>query len=71
MTLRGRVVPVVDLRSKSGMPPTRDPDRKCNIVCDLEREHVSIPTSILVDAVSELLRIDDSDIEAAPARRNR
>jgi purine-binding chemotaxis protein CheW len=67
MTLRGRIVPVVDLRCKLGMLATRDHDRKCIIVCDVEREHVSTPVSILVDAVSEVLHIDDSIIEAAPA----
>jgi purine-binding chemotaxis protein CheW len=67
ITLRGRVVPVVDLRCKFGMPPTRDHYRKCIIVCDVEREHVSTPMSILVDAVSEVIRLDSSEIEAAPA----
>jgi purine-binding chemotaxis protein CheW len=67
ITLRGRVVPVVDLRCKFGMPPTPDHDRKCIIVCDVERERVSTPMSILVDAVSEVIRIDSSEIEGAPA----
>jgi purine-binding chemotaxis protein CheW len=67
MNLRGRVIPVVDLRRKFGMKPTDDHDRKCIIVCDVERKGQPIQMSILVDAVSEVLHISGSDIEDAPA----
>lgn len=66
MNLRGRVIPVVDLRRKFGMPPTEDHDRKCIIVCDVERNGQPIQMSILVDAVSEVLHISGVDIEDAP-----
>lgn len=66
MNLRGRVIPVVDLRRKFGMTPTEDHDRKCIIVCDVERGQQHIQMSILVDAVSEVLHISGADIEDAP-----
>ncbi len=66
MNLRGRVIPVVDLRSKFGMAPTPDHDRKCIIVVDVERGGSSIQMSILVDAVSEVLHISSEEIEDAP-----
>ena len=66
MNLRGRVIPVVDLRSKFGMDPTPDHDRKCIIVVDVERGGSSIQMSILVDAVSEVLHIASEEIEDAP-----
>jgi purine-binding chemotaxis protein CheW len=66
MNLRGRVIPVVDLRRKFGMQPTDDHDRKCIIVCDVLRNDHPILMSILVDAVSEVLHIGAADIEDAP-----
>ena len=53
INLRGKVIPVVDLRRKFGMQPTEDHDRKCIIVCDVQRNDQPIQMSILVDAVSE------------------
>jgi purine-binding chemotaxis protein CheW len=66
MNLRGRVIPVIDLRRKFGMQPTEDHDRKCIIVCDVRQNDQSIQMSILVDAVSEVLYINAADIEDAP-----
>lgn len=66
MNLRGRVIPVVDLRRKFGMHPTEDHDRKCIIVCDVLRNEQPIQMSMLVDAVSEVLHIGAADIEDAP-----
>jgi purine-binding chemotaxis protein CheW len=66
MNLRGRVIPVIDLRRKFGMQPTEDHDRKCIIVCDVERNDQTIVMSILVDAVSEVLHINAADIEDTP-----
>lgn len=67
MNLRGKVIPVVDLRRKFGMDRTEDHDRKCIIVVDVNREGSAIQMSILVDAVSEVLHIPDADIEDVPA----
>jgi purine-binding chemotaxis protein CheW len=67
MNLRGRVIPVVDLRRKFRMQPTEDHDRKCIIVCDVQRNEHPIQMSILVDAVSEVLHISAADIEDAPS----
>lgn len=66
MNLRGRVIPVVDLRRKFGMAATEDHDRKCIIVCDVNRNEQPIQMSMLVDAVSEVLHIRAADIEDAP-----
>jgi purine-binding chemotaxis protein CheW len=66
MNLRGRVIPVIDLRRKFGMQATEDHDRKCIIVCDVRRNDQPIQMSILVDAVAEVLHISAVDIEEAP-----
>jgi purine-binding chemotaxis protein CheW len=67
MNLRGKVIPVVDLRCKFGMTPTPDHDRKCIIVVDVHREEEVLQMSVLVDAVSEVLHIASDDIENAPS----
>lgn len=70
MNLRGRVIPVVDLRKKFGMDPTDDHDRKCIIVVDVMGGDTSIQMSVLVDAVSEVLHIASEEIEDAPPFRS-
>lgn len=67
MNLRGKVIPVVDLRRKFGMDKTEDHDRKCIIVVDVVRDGEPIQMSILVDSVSEVLHIADTDIENVPS----
>lgn len=71
MNLRGKVIPVIDLRRALGMEPTEDHDRKCIIVVDVRRHdprgEQQVQMSVLVDAVSEVLRIAADEIEKPPA----
>ena len=66
LNLRGRVIPVVDLRLKFGMPFLEDHDRKCIIVVDTVRGGRQVQMSILVDSVSEVLHIPGKDIRRPP-----
>jgi purine-binding chemotaxis protein CheW len=67
ITLRGKIIPVIDLRQKFGMGPTADHPRKCIVVIDFRKEDGNkIPMSILVDQVSEVLDIAVTDIESSP-----
>ncbi len=66
INLRGRIIPVVDLRLKFAMPKTVDHDRKCIIVVDVARGAQAMQMSILVDAVSEVIQIDGKDIGPPP-----
>jgi purine-binding chemotaxis protein CheW len=62
INLRGKVIPVVDLRTKFGME-TKDRDKNSRIVvCDVGGETVGM----VVDAVSEVLRVPQSTVEAPP-----
>jgi len=63
INLRGKVVPVVDLRLKVGMPEARRTDQTCIIVVDIG--HVEM--GIIVDRVSEVLDIAPEDIEDTPS----
>ena len=67
INLRGKVIPVVDLRTKFGLMTTEDTDETCIIVVDVAQNGQSIQTGILVDTVSEVLDIAGDQIEEAPS----
>lgn len=67
MNLRGKVIPVVDLRRKLEMPPTEDHERKCIIVVDVHHDGNVAQMGVLVDSVSEVLYIGADEIEGPPA----
>jgi purine-binding chemotaxis protein CheW len=61
INLRGKVIPITDLRLKFGMS-AEDSEDTCIIVVQMK----GIQTGIVVDRVSEVVAIGDSDIEDAP-----
>ena len=66
INLRGKVIPVIDLRTKFGLESIEDTDETCIIVVEVSRNGDSIQTGILVDTVSEVLDILGADIEETP-----
>jgi purine-binding chemotaxis protein CheW len=66
INLRGKVIPVVDLRLKFKMPPAEYTKRTCIIVVDVAGEGARMLMGVVVDAVSEVLNIQPSDIESTP-----
>ncbi len=66
INLRGKVIPVIDLRNKFGLPAVQDTEQTCIIVVDLSFENNSLLMGIIVDSVSEVLDIDVDDIEDTP-----
>ncbi|HVO66251.1 MAG TPA: chemotaxis protein CheW [Syntrophales bacterium] len=64
INLRGKVIPVVDLRLKFGMEEIKYTDRTCIIVVEL---HANIRMGIVVDTVSEVLNVKAADIEETPS----
>ena len=67
INLRGKVIPVIDLRRKFEMEVADDTDLTCIIVVDVASKGGSIQIGILVDSVSEVLDISGQDIEETPA----
>ena len=63
INLRGKIVSVVDLRKRFGKPST-SLDRHSRI---LVVEHRGRLAGMIVDSASEVLKIPESEIEAAPA----
>ena len=63
INLRGKVIPVADLRLRFGMPAIKPTDHTCIIVVEVETAEKLMPLGIVVDAVSEVLNIKREDIE--------
>ncbi len=67
INLRGKVIPVVDLRLKFGMESLDYNERTCIIVVDIARMNAGkVIMGIVVDSVSEVLNIKGEEIENAP-----
>ena len=66
INLRGKVIPVMNLRVKFKMESVEDTDESCIIVVDVRRKDHSVQMGILVDSVSEVLDINENEIEDAP-----
>ncbi|MFZ5570780.1 MAG: chemotaxis protein CheW [Thermodesulfobacteriota bacterium] len=66
INLRGKVIPVIDLRVRFGMPPVDYTERTCIIVVEIRGPGGTIVIGIVVDSVSEVLNIKKEDIEDTP-----
>jgi purine-binding chemotaxis protein CheW len=66
INLRGKVIPVVDLRLKFGMERVDPTDQTVIIVVQYTANHQDVTMGILVDEVVEVLDIESDQIEPAP-----
>ncbi len=66
INLRGKVIPVMDLRLKFSMGEIPYNDRTCIIVVEIDSQDSTVLIGIVVDAVSEVLNINEDEIEEAP-----
>ncbi len=62
INLRGKVIPVVDVRLRFGMVEREYDERTCIVVVNIQDTSVGL----VVDTVSEVINIPDSQIEPAP-----
>lgn len=69
VNLRGKVIPVFDLRLKFGLEGREDTDRTCIIVVQLSLGEAApnVTLGIIVDEVNEVVDVPESQIEPAPA----
>ena len=67
INLRGKVIPVIDLRLKFEMESTPYTERTCIIVVEIDSEETTVLIGIVVDEVSEVLSINEENIEETPA----
>jgi purine-binding chemotaxis protein CheW len=67
INLRGKIIPVVDLRLKFGMPGGDTTEHSCIVVVQVARtDHTKLTMGIVVDGVEEVANIAASDIEETP-----
>jgi purine-binding chemotaxis protein CheW len=66
INLRGKVIPVVDLRLKFSMESIPYTDRTCIIVVEINSVDSTVQIGIVVDAVSEVLNVNGEDVEDTP-----
>lgn len=67
INLRGKVIPVIDLRLKFGLAASEFTERTCIIVVEIASTGRTLLMGIVVDSVSEVLNIKAADIEATPS----
>jgi purine-binding chemotaxis protein CheW len=66
INLRGKVIPIVDLRSKFNMPPIEYTEKTSIIVVDVSGSSEAIQIGVVVDHVSEVVNIKSEEIEDTP-----
>src|SRR5512141_1913368 len=66
INLRGKVIPVIDLRLKFGLVHAEYSQRTCIIVTQVQGESGKILMGVVVDGVSEVLNLTAAEIEDTP-----
>ena len=62
INLRGKVIPVIDVRLRFKLPPKEYGDRTCIVVVDI----VGNAIGLIVDEVSEVLNIPENQVDPPP-----
>ena len=66
INLRGKVIPVVDLRSKFSMEATEDTSQTCIIVVEIDIRNQVVTVGIVVDRVAEVLEVAPDQVAPPP-----
>ncbi|HXT71292.1 MAG TPA: chemotaxis protein CheW [Vicinamibacterales bacterium] len=66
INLRGKVIPVVDLRTKFDLPSVEFTDQTCIIVVEVEMQGRKVMLGAIVDCVLEVLNITAEEIDPRP-----
>ncbi len=66
INLRGKIIPVIDVRLRFKKPPRDYNDRTCIVVVDIK----GVAVGIIVDTVAEVLTIANQDIVLPPQFNN-
>jgi len=67
INLRGRVIPVIDLRLKFGMASKEQTEKTCIVVVQLAGVEARTTMGILVDEVSEVMNFVEDQMEDTPS----
>ncbi|HEV2198771.1 MAG TPA: chemotaxis protein CheW [Bryobacteraceae bacterium] len=67
INLRGKVIPVVDLRLKFGMEAIAYTHRTCIVVVQVTAAQSATLMGVVVDGVAEVLQVSAADVEDTPS----
>ncbi len=70
INLRGEVVPIIDSRLKFALPPSPDTIDTCIVVMHIDIEGRDVKVGVIVDSVSEVIEIEETDIMPLPSLGN-
>jgi purine-binding chemotaxis protein CheW len=62
INLRGKVIPIVDLRLRFGLEERAYDDRTCIVVAEID----TVSIGFIVDTVEEVMEIPEKEVEPAP-----
>ena len=66
INLRGKVLPVIDLRLKFGLEAAEPTERTCIVVVRVQSAGHDITLGMIVDSVEEVINLNESEIEETP-----
>lgn len=66
INLRGKVIPVIDLSLRFGLPVKEDTSRTCIIVIQFRSEHGMVIVGMVVDDVAEVVNVTVEQLEPPP-----
>ncbi len=67
INLRGKVIPVIDLRLKFGLPYKEPDERTCVIVVEVLSDGRTVQMGIVVDRVNEVVDVKAGEVEPTPS----
>ena len=67
INLRGKIIPVMDLRLRFGFPNVTNTDQTCIVVTQVKSpDGKALPMGMVVDGVEEVINLNAADIETTP-----
>jgi purine-binding chemotaxis protein CheW len=67
INLRGKIIPVMDLRLRFGFPNVTNSEQTCIVVVQVKLPDGKVtPMGMVVDGVEEVISLNEVDIEAPP-----
>jgi len=66
INLRGKVLPVIDLRLKFGLEAAEATERTCIVVVRVTAGGQDITLGMIVDSVEEVINLNEAEIEETP-----
>lgn len=67
INLRGKIIPVIDLRMKFGLDEAEYTEKTCIIVTEIDGAETKFSMGVIVDTVSEVISVNAQNIEKTPS----